>query len=80
MFAKSDADYNVNSQGKTLQLIARLLDQGVLTSTLTKVLTDGINAKSLTQAHELVSQGKVHGKLVLTGEFNASAEGRSDQK
>lgn len=80
MFAKSDADYHVNSQGKTLQLIARLLDQGVLTSTLTKVLTDGINAETLTEAHELVSQGKIHGKLVLTGEFNAPAEGWSSQK
>lgn len=80
MFAKSDADYDVNSQGKILQLVARLLDQGVLTSTLTKVLTDGINAKSLTQAHELVAQGKIHGKLVLTGEFNASVEGQSERQ
>lgn len=80
MFAKSDADNDVNSQGKTLQLIARLLDQGVLTSTLTRALTDGINAASLTQAHELVSAGKIHGKLVLTGGFNASSEGRSEVK
>jgi NADPH2:quinone reductase len=78
MFAKSDADYNVNSQGKILQLVARLLDQGVLTSTLTQVKSDGINAKSLTEAHRLVEQGDVHGKLVLTGEFNAPAESRSE--
>ncbi|MTV82855.1 zinc-binding alcohol dehydrogenase family protein [Secundilactobacillus folii] len=71
MFTKSDADYNVNSQGKTLQLIARLLDQGVLTPTLTQALTGGINAASLKQAYDLVSRGQVHGKLVLTGGFNA---------
>ncbi|GAX01515.1 zinc-binding alcohol dehydrogenase family protein [Secundilactobacillus silagei] len=80
MFAKSAADYDVNSQGKTLQLIARLLDQGVLTSTLTQTVTDGINAASLTQAQALVSQGKMHGKLVLTGGFNVPPESRSVHK
>jgi len=70
----------VNSQGKTLQLIARLLDQGVLTSTLTQTETDGINAASLTQAQALVSQGKMHGKLVLTGGFNVPPESRSVHK
>lgn len=73
MFTKSDADSNVNSQGKTLQLVARLLDQGVLTSTLTQVITDGINAATLAHAHDLVSQGQVHGKIVVTGDFNAPA-------
>lgn len=74
MFAKSDADYHVNTQGKILQLVARLLDQGVLTSTLTQTMTAGINAASLTEAHAAVSSGKVHGKLVLTGDFNAAVE------
>lgn len=74
MFAKSDYDYNVNSQGKILQLVARLLDQGVLTPTLTETVTAGINAATLTDAYERVGKGQVHGKLVLTGPFNGEPE------
>lgn len=71
MFAKSDADYNVASQGRILQLAARLFDQGVLTTTLTETMTTGINAASLSEAHDRVGAGHMTGKLVVTGPFNA---------
>ncbi len=73
MFAKSDANYRVHTQGKILQLACRLLDQGVLESTLTTNIETGINAANLRKAHQLVEAGHTLGKLVVSGPFNGQA-------
>lgn len=72
MFAKSDANYRVHTQGKILQLASRLLDQGVLESTLTTNIDTGINAANLRKAHQLVEAGHTLGKLVVSGPFNGT--------
>ncbi|RYF27704.1 MAG: zinc-binding alcohol dehydrogenase family protein [Comamonadaceae bacterium] len=53
-------------QGELLAEVAALIDAGRLRSTLTTTL-DGINARNLQQAHELVESGKTIGKVVLEG-------------
>lgn len=49
-----------------LQEASKLFDDGVLTSTLTKTLTP-INAANLREAHRLMEEKHMIGKLVLTG-------------
>lgn len=68
MFTKSDYNVNMASQGRILQQVAQLVDQGVLKSTLREVIP-GINAQTLTQAHRQIEGGHTKGKIVLSGEF-----------
>ncbi len=70
MFAKTDYDYQVASQGAILKQIAKLLDQGVLRTTLTQTITAGINATTMKKAHAIVEANAMVGKLVVTGPFN----------
>ena len=53
-------------QGELLDEVARLVDDGVLRSTLTERLAP-IDAANLKRAHALVESGKMRGKLVLEG-------------
>ncbi|MHA5206301.1 zinc-binding alcohol dehydrogenase family protein [Oenococcus oeni] len=69
MFAKSDFNHNILSQGQALDKIAILLDAGILKTTLNKTF-DLINAENLRQAYKLVESGRMQGKVVLNGPFD----------
>lgn len=66
MFAKTQYDFQTESQGEYLQQIAQLIDAKIIQTTLTKKLT-GINLANLKLAHQLVEEGAMIGKLVITG-------------
>ncbi|WP_265459943.1 zinc-binding alcohol dehydrogenase family protein [Enterococcus sp. HY326] len=70
MFAKTDYDYLIETQGEALALVANLADKGSIQSTLSKVYSDGINAKNLKLATKDVESGHMLGKVVLSGPFN----------
>jgi NADPH2:quinone reductase len=53
-------------QGRLLNEVSRLVDEGKLRSTLTTRLSP-INAANLKQAHALLESGAVRGKVVLDG-------------
>jgi len=53
-------------QHKLLTEIARLVDDGVIRTTLGRDLGK-INAVNLREAHRLLEQGRSIGKLVMTG-------------
>ncbi|WP_099299596.1 zinc-binding alcohol dehydrogenase family protein [Pediococcus pentosaceus] len=72
MFAKTDYNYQIETQGQALKVIARLADEGQLTTTLSKVYSDGINAVNLKKATKDVETGHMLGKVVVSGPFNAS--------
>ena len=54
------------AQHHILQRVAKLIDDGVLTTTLNQVLTP-INAENLRKAHAQLESGSTIGKLVLSG-------------
>lgn len=72
MFAKTDYNYQIETQGQALKVIARLADEGQLTTTLSKVYSDCINAVNLKKATKDVETGHMLGKVVISGPFNAS--------
>lgn len=72
MFVKTDYNYQIETQGQALKVIARLADEGQLTTTLSKVYSDGINAVNLKKATKDVETGHMLGKVVISGPFNAS--------
>ncbi|EUJ28518.1 NADPH:quinone reductase related Zn-dependent oxidoreductase [Listeria floridensis FSL S10-1187] len=74
MFAKTDHDYQIETQGNALALIAKLADDGVLDTTLSKVYTEGIRADTLKQATRDVETGHMLGKVVISGPFNAASQ------
>ena len=57
---------DMDAQGKLLGEVSRLLDEGVLRSTLTEKVTP-INAANLKRVHALVESGRAKGKIVLEG-------------
>lgn len=57
---------DVAEQGKLLGEVSRLVDGGVLRSTMTKRYSP-INASNLKQAHTLIESNKARGKVVLEG-------------
>jgi NADPH:quinone reductase len=61
---------DIAEQGKLLNEVARLVDQGVLRTTMTERYTP-INAANLKQVHALIESSKACGKVVLEG-FAAS--------
>ncbi|WP_225419690.1 zinc-binding alcohol dehydrogenase family protein [Lapidilactobacillus wuchangensis] len=65
MFAKSNFNYQVATQGQILKQLAHLLDQGKIHSTLTKTIS-GLNPTNLAAAHQLIESGHTEGKVVLT--------------
>lgn len=70
MFAKSDYNFNLASQGAILATISNLVENDLLKSTLTQEISSGINAYNIKQATKLVEQGHTHGKIVISGAFN----------
>lgn len=79
MFAKSDYGVDMAGQGVLLADIAKLVDAGRIKTTLTKTLTDGINADSLRTAHQIVEANKMIGKIVVTGPFNGNVNDQGDK-
>ena len=53
-------------QGRLLNEVSRLVDEGKLRTTLTNRLSP-INAASLKQAHGLIESGATRGKVVVEG-------------
>lgn len=69
MFAKTDHDYLIETQGQALKTIAHLADQKKIIPTLSKVYDSGINAATLKQATKDVETGHMLGKVVVSGSF-----------
>ncbi|GAB6092156.1 zinc-binding alcohol dehydrogenase family protein [Furfurilactobacillus curtus] len=80
MFAKSDYQVDLASQGRWLEKIANLMDEHVLKTTLTKAITTGINAQNLRAAHQLVEANQMVGKIVVTGPFNGETGLNKDEE
>jgi NADPH2:quinone reductase len=57
---------DIAQQGVLLREVARLIDQGVLRTTLTERFSP-INADNLKRVHAMVESGRTRGKLVLEG-------------
>ncbi|MDU5334833.1 zinc-binding alcohol dehydrogenase family protein [Enterococcus sp.] len=64
MFAKTDYDYNIASQGAILELLVQLLQEKKIKSTLTKIIP-GFTPEVFYQAHQFVEEDKMIGKLVV---------------
>ncbi|MET0438234.1 MAG: zinc-binding alcohol dehydrogenase family protein [Devosia sp.] len=62
LFGTSD----MNEQGKLLDAVASLIDEGKIRTTVSEVLRP-INADNLKKAHSLIETGKAKGKIVLEG-------------
>ena len=62
MFQTAD----IEQQAKLLDEVARLVDTGILKTTLSERFGT-INAKNLKRAHALIESGKARGKVVLSG-------------
>lgn len=61
---------DVAQQGKLLNEVSRLVDEGTLRTTMTERFSP-INAANLKHVHALVESGKARGKLVLEGAFSS---------
>ncbi|WP_424320846.1 zinc-binding alcohol dehydrogenase family protein [Lacticaseibacillus chiayiensis] len=70
MFAKTDFDYHMASQGAILSKLLTLYQDGQIKASVTKQF-DGINVANLKAATKLVEGGHMVGKVVLTGAFSA---------
>lgn len=64
MLAKASANVMLESQGRILKQIAKLIDQKILISTVTQALE--LSVPNLIKAHEMLESGKTIGKIVLT--------------
>ncbi|MDT2612308.1 zinc-binding alcohol dehydrogenase family protein [Enterococcus dongliensis] len=64
MFAKTDYDFAIASQGTILELLVRLLQEKKIQSTLTKILP-GFSPDVFYQAHQFIEEDKMIGKLVI---------------
>jgi NADPH:quinone reductase len=73
MFTRSMFDTaDIAEQGKLLNEVSRLIDEGVLRTTMTERYSP-IDAANLKQVHRLIESSKARGKIVLEG-FGAAAE------
>lgn len=68
MFTKANYGYRLASQGQALAALARLLDEGMIHSTLAKRLTGPLNAKQILQAHAMLETNQMVGKIVIEKE------------
>ncbi|PNH78183.1 zinc-binding alcohol dehydrogenase family protein [Arthrobacter sp. AFG20] len=57
---------DMHSQGRILENLARLVDSGLIRTTLQQEIP-GINAANLRKAHQILESGSQIGKLVLSG-------------
>lgn len=64
MFAKTDYDFNIASQGVALELLVQLMQDKKIKSTLTKIIP-GFTPEVFYQAHQFVEEDKMIGKLVV---------------
>lgn len=64
MLAKGSAGVMLESQGRILRQVAKLVDAGVLKSTVTR--TAALSVRNLIEAHETLESGKAIGKIVFT--------------
>ncbi|EOL44613.1 zinc-binding alcohol dehydrogenase family protein [Enterococcus caccae] len=74
MFAKTDYEYQIETQGEILALIAKLANASKLLSTVGKVYSSGINAANLKKATADVETGHMRGKVIVSGPFNGETE------
>ena len=58
--------YDMEVQGRILEDVARLVDSGLIRTTLQREF-QGINADNLRKAHQILETGTQVGKLVITG-------------
>lgn len=64
MFTKSSQQTpNIASQGRILNALSQMIDRGELQSTTQHTLP--LSPGSLSEAHQMIAQGKVHGKLTF---------------
>jgi NADPH:quinone reductase len=63
---------DIAQQGKLLNEVSRLVDEGILRTTLTERYSP-IDAANLKQVHRLIESGKARGKIVLEG-FDTTAK------
>ncbi|BAP86625.1 zinc-binding dehydrogenase [Paucilactobacillus hokkaidonensis JCM 18461] len=68
MFAKAKYGVQLESQGKILGELAKLLDSGQIITTRAQTINT-ITTTTLQQAHEQVEANRMVGKLVLSGPF-----------
>ncbi|WP_207696033.1 hypothetical protein DOK67_0000607 [Enterococcus sp. DIV0212c] len=73
MFAKTDFNYQIETQGEILALIAKLADEKKLKTTLKRTYATGINAENIKQATADVETGHMNGKVVISGPFNGGS-------
>lgn len=66
MFARPVFGWDVATQGTVLAKVAKMLDSGQLRTTVQKELGP-INAANIAKAHEEIAQGRMVGKLVISG-------------
>lgn len=64
MLAKGSAGIMLDSQGRILKQVAKLIDAKILTSIVTETMT--LSVRNLITAHEKLESGKAIGKIVLT--------------
>lgn len=64
MLAKGSANLMLESQGRILKQVAKLIDQKVLTTLVTQEMP--LTLSNLIKAHEMLQSGKTIGKIVLT--------------
>ena len=57
---------DITEQGKLLNTVANLVDEGKIRTTMTEVLHP-INAANLKKAHAIIESGRARGKIVLGG-------------
>lgn len=64
MFAKTDYDHNIASQGAILELLVQLMQEKKIKSTLTKIIP-GFSPRVFYKAHRFVEEDTMIGKLVV---------------
>lgn len=78
MFAKTDFDYKIETQGEALAIISHLSETGKIRATVGKLYANGINAANLKKATADVEAGHMRGKVVVSGSFNGEPEEKRD--
>lgn len=78
MFAKSNYNHLIDSQGHALAQITKLFEANLLKPTLTKTI-ENINADNLNEAHQLIESGKTVGKVSLIAPFAENKTASDDE-
>lgn len=70
MFAKTDFEYRIETQGEVLAIISHLAETGKIVATVGKTYTNGMNAENIKKATADVEAGHMRGKVIVSGPFN----------